>query len=284
CDAQLITIEIDGVSFTAAYGTTRGDTRSVCGDDNNGFGLTFNWNLVGDGQHRVRALADGVVFADVTFTVTTLGLGEFSRGLSGEFTVNDFPQAGMTTTVRWQESIQNFVIVDRSTPPPRPNVAETWIADLSFVRENCAFLDRSDLPGRGQDTFRLTQRDDVLSGDQSGPILVGAVSEGELSVSGTVEPNGDFILTTETVSVAGGACRARVFAECTGNFLSNGIECEFLTRLSGSCPPELNECEIVYRGTMNRSNNASSLTGQYTLKTRPFFETVIGNVIPMGRE
>ena len=96
-------------SFEAAYGTSRGDTAGVCGDANNGYSLLFNWNLLGNGMHTVRAFADGVMFAEVTITVTTLG-GEFRTGLSGNVTVPDFPQAGQTTSLRWQQSQQNFVI------------------------------------------------------------------------------------------------------------------------------------------------------------------------------
>jgi YVTN family beta-propeller protein len=110
CEAQVIEVEIDGQRVRAAYGTTRGDTVGVCGDDNNGFGLTFNWNLLGGGVHVVRALADGNEFGRATFTVATLGLGEFPRGLSGQFALSGFPQAGTTTQVQWQESAQNFVI------------------------------------------------------------------------------------------------------------------------------------------------------------------------------
>ncbi len=98
CQATRIDIEIDGQKVQAAYGTTRGDTQSVCGDSNNGFGLTFNWNLLGDGTHRVRAFADGNQFADVTFSVTTLG-AEFLTGRSGGCTVPDFPQTGSRVSV-----------------------------------------------------------------------------------------------------------------------------------------------------------------------------------------
>ena len=35
--------------FTPSYGTARGDTLRACGDTNNGFGLLFNWNLLGMG-------------------------------------------------------------------------------------------------------------------------------------------------------------------------------------------------------------------------------------------
>ncbi len=49
CQANLIAIQIDdNPRLQAAYGTIRADTRSVCGDGNHGFGLAWNWNLVGD--------------------------------------------------------------------------------------------------------------------------------------------------------------------------------------------------------------------------------------------
>ena len=110
CDANLIEIVFDDTStFEAAYGTSRADTESVCGDANNGFGLLFNWNLIGAGTHTVRALADGQEFASATFTVTGFGT-ELLVGASGEFPIQDFPQVGTDITLRWQESVQNFVI------------------------------------------------------------------------------------------------------------------------------------------------------------------------------
>ena len=74
--------------------------------------MLWNWNLLGAGQHTVRALADGEEFAHSTFTVTTLG-EEFARGLEGAADLEDFPTAGQTVTVEWQQSLQNFVITDR---------------------------------------------------------------------------------------------------------------------------------------------------------------------------
>jgi hypothetical protein len=119
CEAEEVVIEINGTPIAAAYGTTRRDTQmplGPCADDNTGFGLTFNWNLVGAGLHRVRALADGVEFANVTFTVTTLGLGEFPQGLSGSAQVGNFPQAGTGMRVQWQESQQNFPLAGALPP------------------------------------------------------------------------------------------------------------------------------------------------------------------------
>ena len=92
CDAESIEIEFQHgttrtvTTFIAGYGTSRGDTMGVCEDGgNNGFSLLYNWNILGDGEHTVRALADGVEFARRTFTVSTLNSEEFAKGLSGGF-------------------------------------------------------------------------------------------------------------------------------------------------------------------------------------------------------
>lgn len=130
CAAERIEIEIDGVTLLpAAYGTERPDTMEVCGDDgNNGFGLLVNWNRLGDGVHTLRALADGVEFGQATFTVMTLR-EEFVRGVSGRVKLKDFPQAGTDVTLQWQESLQNFVIVEKTVvPPPCANIAGRWNA------------------------------------------------------------------------------------------------------------------------------------------------------------
>ncbi|MCB1826453.1 MAG: fibronectin type III domain-containing protein, partial [Candidatus Competibacteraceae bacterium] len=75
CQAGTVEIQIDGgMRRRVAYGTTRGDTVETCGDADNGFGYTFNWNRLDNGGHNLRAFADGVEFANVDFTVTTLGV------------------------------------------------------------------------------------------------------------------------------------------------------------------------------------------------------------------
>lgn len=85
------------------------DTQEVCGDTDNGFGLLFNWALLGDGEHTVVALASGVEIGRATFTVTTLG-EEFLRDVTGTGTVT--LSDGKEVTVEWEQSLQNFVITD----------------------------------------------------------------------------------------------------------------------------------------------------------------------------
>ncbi len=124
CDAQRVEIEINGTTrLQAAYGTIRSDTTGVCGDDNNGFALLFNWNLLGDGAHTVRALADGQEFGRAAFTVTTLGT-EFLTGAGGAYTLLDFPHVGQTVRIDWQQASQNFVIAGGS-PPGRATTGRT---------------------------------------------------------------------------------------------------------------------------------------------------------------
>ncbi len=111
CAAREVVIELAGTPVQAAYGTPRVDTEPVCGDSNNGFGLLVNWNNLGAGTHTVRALIDGVEFANTTVRVTTFGV-EFLRGVYGtRYTFLNFPHPGDATTLRWEEALQNFVIV-----------------------------------------------------------------------------------------------------------------------------------------------------------------------------
>ena len=111
CKAETIGIIIDDtIVLQAAYGSSRVDTEVAYGDQNNGFSLLLNWNLLTDGEHTIRVLADGEEFASTTFTVTTLGV-EFAEGLSGEFVIADFPEPGVNTTIIWVQSLQNFAII-----------------------------------------------------------------------------------------------------------------------------------------------------------------------------
>ena len=110
CDADTVELAIGAAGRqVAAYGTERLDTQGACGDTDNGFGLLFNWNLLGDGEHAVVAYVDDVELGRATVRVTTLGV-EFLRDVEGECVVEDFPMLGETVTLEWQQNSQNFVI------------------------------------------------------------------------------------------------------------------------------------------------------------------------------
>ena len=133
CEAEKVEIEIETERGeterqVAGYGTERLDTETVCGDTDNGFGLLFNWNLLGAGEHTVVALVDEVELGRAMVTVTTVGTGEeeeFLRDVAGECVVADFPTEGETVTLAWQETQQNFVIAGERAPtgPNRAGVA-----------------------------------------------------------------------------------------------------------------------------------------------------------------
>ena len=127
CEAETVEIVFETAQggvlrYEAAYGTERLDTAvqrkdgtPLCGDTDNGFGLLFNWNLLGEGEHTVVALVDEEELGRAVVRVTTVGEGaeeEFLRGAEGECVVDDFPMDGQTATLEWQQNSQNFVITD----------------------------------------------------------------------------------------------------------------------------------------------------------------------------
>ena len=130
CEADTVELVLnDTLRQDAAYGTARLDTQTACGDTDNGFGLLFNWNLLGAGAHSVVALVDGVELDRATVTVTTLG-EEFVRDVAGTCEAEDFPATGATVTLVWQETGQNFVIAG-PTPPTGEN--RTGVAGLGYL-------------------------------------------------------------------------------------------------------------------------------------------------------
>ena len=124
CDADSVEMTLfypDGSQIPAGrvtlpYKSERLDTQHICGDADNGFGLTVNWQILSPGDYTLEVFADGVRFATARFTVGGLG-EEFFRGRDGQrYTVPDFPRQGQNTIIMWQESQQNFVVVE-TTPP-----------------------------------------------------------------------------------------------------------------------------------------------------------------------
>ena len=175
CDAEEVEIVLNGEPQEAAYGTERLDTAGVCSGTDNGFGLLFNWNLLGDGEHEVVALVDGVELDRATVTVTTLG-AEFLRDVTGTCTAADFPTMDETVTLAWQQTQQNFVIVDGPAPAsitnragrasvgylenPGPNSFQSGIGVLSgWVCEGAEVI--IELNGAGQPAAYGTERLDT---------------------------------------------------------------------------------------------------------------------------
>ena len=152
CEAEKIEIIFNGNAtdrWRVGYGTRRTDTQKECGDTNNGFGLLFNWNLLGEGEHTVLAQVDGVELGRATVTVTTVGEGEeeeFLRDVSGTFTLPGFPEAETAVKVQWQETQQNFVITDLiDNPYPAERSPRRLICEGEIVIEEAEIIDADTL-------------------------------------------------------------------------------------------------------------------------------------------
>jgi len=147
CDAQVIEVSFDGGPLIEApYGTTRGDTVGICGDDDNGFGLLWNYNLLPTGSHTVEVFADGVRFGVSTFNVTTLGQ-EFLVGGQSETRILGFPQQHTDVKLKWQQGNQNYVVTDYLASRDSYDVTGIWhwyagdnlVAIFSMFTEPSAF-------------------------------------------------------------------------------------------------------------------------------------------------
>ena len=108
-------------TLTAPYGSDRGDVNvsERCEDKRTtdvGFAAQFNYNLLPAGTYTIGAwvgreqvgLSDGQTN---TFTVVRISNQAFLPRLrSGEIEVPDFPRAGDTTILEWDQASQNFQI------------------------------------------------------------------------------------------------------------------------------------------------------------------------------
>ena len=59
-----------------------------------------------------------------------VGLGSFPEGLSGAFSLPNFPKQEMNTTVAWQESQQNFVVTGARYPGITDGLCTTQQGDV----------------------------------------------------------------------------------------------------------------------------------------------------------
>ena len=123
CEAQDATLAVDGgPPIHLATGGPRNDTRAACGRSDTGFSLLLNWNEYGAGEHTLELSIDGRLVISRTVTVLTYGEG-FIAGLSGEWTLEDWPYFNYDTTVAWNEATQNIEIVDIIRPQDSQGVS-----------------------------------------------------------------------------------------------------------------------------------------------------------------
>ena len=115
CMPNNLTVKIDGgVALRVPGGSARGDTLAGCQHSNTGFGLLVNYNDMKAGTHTIQLLSTDPVYSSevVSFTVTPPGgdSAPFLSGLNKEVSIPGFPLTGKTTSLIWQQSLQNFAI------------------------------------------------------------------------------------------------------------------------------------------------------------------------------
>ena len=134
CDADVLEVLVDGAQYlTVPYGGDRLDTRAVCGDRNNGFGLLFNMANLGSGEHTVTLFADGQKIDESTFNVTRLSTGEFAEGLTKCSVIDGFPADDKEVVLTWSEASQNFQIKSERLPLLPQRIDGLWSNGLNDI-------------------------------------------------------------------------------------------------------------------------------------------------------
>lgn len=164
CDGEVVEVVLNGDQRlpVTARGLARGDTEAACGDQNNGFLTIWNWNLMGEGTHTAALVVDGQTLRRHSFTVTTLG-EEFVRDVEKDVTVEDFPGPGETVTLRWQQPVQNFVIVPSLQEPfvPASSSQEPFVTYPPGITPLFLFRPDDYLLLEGNSGLNLTARGDT---------------------------------------------------------------------------------------------------------------------------
>jgi len=107
-----ISYQIDGGGIKPVpYGTSRSDVTERClGQTATGFAAPVNWNRFSLGAHTFKLFVDGE--EAVRHEVIVSGTGEtYLKGLEAEYTLENFPNEGDSTTVKWSQSAQDFTII-----------------------------------------------------------------------------------------------------------------------------------------------------------------------------
>jgi hypothetical protein len=244
CTAGKLLVSFDeGPPIPVLYGSLREDTRAVCGDADNGFILSWNWNLLGDGRHTVRVFDNDVLFATTTFSVVTPGT-EFLTQARASITVSDFPRTGETTTLRWQESTQSFVMVSRS-PVDVPNIAGKYQYTGTLAANTCAFAVNTSL----QETFQITQ--------QGGAVTATTTLAGGLLLSGQINPASQFVLFSDPlVTMLNDGCTQTLGAVVEGVAVENFVDITLEYTFLGPCPHT--NCMAVFLGSWAKASAAST--------------------------
>ena len=136
CDAQSVRFSIDGSEpVDAVYGLSRGDTRSRCNDDDNGYAFLVTWSLLERGTHNLVVEVDGQTIANLTFEVG--GTGEpFLSDLEHRGITYGVPDADSFCTFQWQTAAQNLQLAECAPSLPSGPGSENLLGDRRITIES----------------------------------------------------------------------------------------------------------------------------------------------------
>ena len=160
CSASQLRVKIDSGPFQfVPYGSDRADTRSVCGDTNNGFGVLINFNNLGDGDHRLSLYDGNTLLRTVTFEVVTPGTA-FLRGVVGHGSMD--LSNGARIIFEWDQGTQGLAIVDVEQYAANNlyrlgELLGTWNVHVRYDNSSTGFI-------RQYKTWRITQSATDLEG------------------------------------------------------------------------------------------------------------------------
>jgi len=116
CTAKEVEVFVDGVSIGGTgVGSVRDDAVSVCGHNQSGYAVLYNYNIPEPGEHTIQVYADGALLDTRKFATIRSGGVPFLSGKSASATIANFPENGRTTTVEWSQAKQSFVVIDSTT-------------------------------------------------------------------------------------------------------------------------------------------------------------------------
>ena len=273
CTAGTITIRFDGGNpIPALYGGTRVDTAGMCGDNNNGYVLLWNWSLLTPGAHLIEVFDDGVSFASATFSVVSTGV-EFLSSIAS-CTIPNFPEEGDVSTVTWADASQNFQLSEALLAGPKgaPVIAGRWLVTEDFIGEDCNWNDGPAVR-LGEDTIVLSQFGSAISG-----VILDEEGQPAQDLSGYVTPAEDFqIVSDPSMGTLDDNCLLRRTLVFNGNLHSQDGEVSAMLEfdLSGSCGTR-NDCTWSFVGTIAALENQTQQAAKSTSDRIPaYLQTVL---------
>lgn len=254
CSAKKIDLLLDGEPIGSAFvGSTRIDTTNICGGKfDTGFSFLINFNELTRGSHSIKALANGVTFAESNFNSTKSGGVGFLTGVKKQVTVSDFPSPGSNATLAWNQSKQSFVVIGTQTGSSSPN--PTTATGLAKLYGNVTF------------SYKFTSSTQIYTDStnfsaaslNSDGNLTGAIRNGSgIILCGETHSSPEFVCVLFNKAGTAGIDGFLFDVSSTGSIFGAYEYCP-ATETSATCATELTRTpDGIVSGTVSRVTGAS---------------------------